>query len=455
MKDYKKISQDIINVVGEDNILNSFYCTTRLRLNLKDNDKLDVEKLKAVDGVVDVRMQQGQCQVIIGPDVDKLFDEFQKLCPNKTELSIEDRAEIEKENNKSESAFSKVTAFIAGIFIPVVPCLAGAGIIQAVLSICTYFGWMDSAGETYIILNVLQNAVFYFLPFLVAVGAAKQFKTNVYYAVVMAGIMLHPTITAAAGETYHLFGFIPVILADTSSTVIPIVLSVALLSVVDKWVNKVCPSSLRMMLASGVTFLVCGILSLVLFAPIGTVLGNWIGAGINWAMNVSSVLGGALLGGLHLVLVVTGTHFIEVPLIVQEMTSGAGTQIMPITAMGNTALFGSLLALIVKTKSAKKKADYTALEVPTMMGITEPVLYGVALVQRKPLVWSMVGGAVAGIIVAISGFKLTVLGVPGIFSGLLALFIMDQGFWFFVATIVAIAIGFIGTYLTYNPEEDK
>lgn len=452
MKDYKQIATDIANVVGKDNVINSFFCTTRLRLNLKNKESLDVEALKKVNGVVDVRLQQGQVQVIVGPDVNKVHEEFIKICPNKEDLSIEDRAEIEKENNKNEGAFSKITAFIAGIFIPVVPCLAGAGIIQAILSLGTLFGWLDAASDTYLILNVIQNSVFYFLPFLVAVGAAKQFKTNVYYAVVMAGIMLHPTITASVGTTFKLFGAIPVIAADTSSTVIPIVLSVALLSYVERAMNKVIPGALRMMLVSGLTFLICGIISLVLFAPIGTVLGNWIGSAINWALGTSSVLGGALLGGLHLLLVITGTHFIEVPLIVQEMASGAGTVIMPITSMGNTALVGALAALIIKSKSSTKKGDYTSLLIPTVMGITEPVLYGVAVVLRKPLLWSCIGGAIAGAITAMSGFHLTILGAPGIFAGFVALGI-DKGVWMLISEIVAIAIGFVGTWFTCKVED--
>lgn len=451
MKDYKKIAKQVLELVGgKDNVIKSYFCTTRLRVECKDRSSIDLAKFSEIEGVVSAKDQQGQIQVIIGPDVDKAHAEFVKICPN----SESDTDSIEAaEPIKKDSLFTRVTSFIAGIFIPIVPCLAGAGIIQAVLSLLSYFGWIDAASETYIVLNLMQNAVFYFLPFLVAIGAAKQFKSNPYHAVVMAGIMMHPTILSAieAGtESYHIFG-LPILLSDISSTVIPIILSVALLSIVEKWVAKIVPSALRMMLVSGITFIVVGIISLVVFAPIGTYLGNALSVFINWAMGVSSVLGGILLGGLHLPMVITGTHFVEVPLIVQEMAEGAGSVIMPVTAMGNTALVGALIALIIKTKSAKKRGDYSAIMVPTVMGITEPVLYGVAVVLKTPLVWSIIGGAVAGAIVSISGFHLTILGVPGIFAGLVCLG-MEKGIWLFIGEIVAIAIGFIGTYLFYKPK---
>ncbi len=460
MKDYKAISQQIIEKSGgSDNIINSFYCMTRLRLNLKDRSKADLEAIKLIEGVMGVKNQQGQIQVIIGPDVNKLHEEFIKISPNTEETSVKEQAETDKAANNEtvkDSLFTRVTAYIAGIFIPIVPCLAGAGIISAVLSALSYFGVITGESETYIVLNLIQNAVFYFLPFLIAISAAEKFKTNKFFAAVMAGVLLSPTIMNAIGEgieTYHVFG-IPLVLSDCSSTVIPIILSVALLKVVEKFFTKIIPSALRIMLVPGLAFLVTGIASLAVFAPIGVIIGQGLSYGIDWAMGVSSILGGTLLGVLHLPMVVTGTHFIEIPLIVQEFATGGGTAIMPITSMGNTALVGALAALIVKTKSVKKKGEYSSIMVPTVMGITEPSLYGVAVVLKVPFVAAMIGGGIGGAIVAISGFKLTIMGVPGIFAGLVNAG-TKKGIWFLIGEIVAIAAAFIVTYIVYKPQNKE
>lgn len=450
--DYSALAKEILaNVGGKENVLSSTHCMTRLRLTLRDRTIVDKNALCALDGISGVRDQQGQIQVIIGPQVNSVHEAFCKICPNQEEQSIEELAAINKESSNRDSAFTRITAFIAGIFIPIVPCLAGAGIIQALLSVLSFFGVMDSSSENYIVLNLIQNAVFYFLPFLVALGAAKQFKCNEFFALVMAGILLSPTIVNAmsAGTTeWHFFG-LPIILSDCSSTVVPIIFSVALFSYVYRFFEKIIPSALRMMLCSGLSFLVTGIVTLFIFAPFGTYLGNLLSIAINWAMGVSSVLGGALLGGLHLVLVITGTHFIEVPLIIQEMSSGAGTAIMPITAMGQTALVGALAAVILKTKNQKKRNDYSAVMVPLVLGISEPALYGVAVVLRIPLIASMIGGAVGGIIVAVSGFKLTILGVPGIFAPLLTM-TAPGGVAFLLAEIVCMIIAFIITWFCYK-----
>lgn len=459
MKDYKEISQQIIEKVGgTENIANSFYCMTRLRLILKDRSKADLEALKLVEGVMGAKNQQGQIQVIIGPDVNKLHEEFIKLSPT-TEGATEEQEETKEERSAEEnkdSLFTKVTSYIAGIFIPIVPCLAGAGIISAILSALSYLGIITAESETYIVLNLIQNAVFYFLPFLIAVSAAEKFNTNKFFAVVMAGVLLSPTIMAAINEgvtTYHVFG-IPLVLSDCSSTVIPIILSVALLKFVEKFFVKIIPSALRIMLVPGMSFFITGIVSLAVFAPIGVIVGQGLSYGINWAMGVSSIFGGTLLGVLHLPMVVTGTHFIEIPLIVQEFASEGGTAIMPITSMGNTALVGALAALILKTRSDKKKGDYSSIMVPTIMGITEPCLYGVAVVLKIPFVAAMIGGGIGGAIVAISGFKLTIMGVPGVFAGLVNAG-TERGIWFLIGEVAAIAAAFIVTYILYQPQKNE
>lgn len=198
--------------------------------------------------------------------------------------------------------------------------------------------------------------------------------------------------------------------------------------------------------------LICGIISLVVFAPLGTWIGNALNVFIKWALDLNGAIGGFLLGSLHLVMVLTGSHFIEIPLIMQEFSSSGGTAIMAITSMGNTALVGSLIALLIKTKNAKKRGEYTSMMVPTVMGITEPILYGISLRYKIVLISGMIGGGIAGAILGASGFLLKVMGIPGIFAPLGNL-TAPAGIWYLISTLVAITVAFAITFIFYKPDK--
>lgn len=455
MKNYTDISEDIVkNVGGIDNVINYYYCMTRFRLNIVDQTKVNLDLLKSVEGVMDAVVQAGQLQIIFGSDVNKLYSAFNELYPQKEDSTIDYSQKDTFSKTVKGSKFGQVTETIASLFIPVIPCLAGSGIIKSVLSILVSVGIMTTEMETYQVFYLMADVVIYFLPFIIAVSAARKFKANEFYAVVMAGILMSPTILELINggmTTYHILG-IPMLLTDCSSTVIPIILTVLLLSYVQKFVEKIVPSVLRLMLVPALCFIIVGSIALIIFAPFGTFLGSALSLLINTAMSISSVLAGALLGGLHLLMVITGTHYIEVPLIVQEFTSSGSTSIMSITSMGNMAISGSIMALILKAQSANKRGEYSSIFVPTILGITEPALYGYAITLKTPLIASMIGGAVGGAIVAASGFAQTVIGGLGLFSPIIFIG-TDKLSWFIIAEIAAVITAFLVTYFVYNPKK--
>lgn len=449
MRDYKKMSEEILNLVGgAGNIEKAYHCITRLRLNLKDYEAVDQGRIAEIEGVSGVREQQGQLQIIIGSDVDKLYIEFEKVVAdsfpdNQSTVSTSENKEVKK-----QSLFTRITSYAADIFIPIVPSLAGAGIIQAILSLGSYFGWLNTESGVYTVLNLIQNAVFYFLPFLVALGLAKKLKTNEFFALVMAGILLSPTITNAIAsgiESYSFLG-LPIYLSDSSSTVIPIILSVILMSYVEKFFKKIIHPNLRIFLSSGLTFIVTGVVTLVAFAPLGILVGNALLSLINFALSTNAALGGTVLGAGHLLMVITGTHFIEIPLIMQEIAGGNGTAIMAIAAGGSVALLGGIVALTLKSKSQKDKSTYAALIPITFVGITEPALFGVAVSNKRVLAASILGGGVCGLIIALSGFRLTAIGVPTPILSWFANIAIPNSIWYLIGQLVAFGIGFVIVY---------
>lgn len=446
MSNYTKMSEEILSSVGGvTNIEKSYHCITRLRLNLIDKTIVDKDHITAIDGVSGIREQQGQLQIIIGPTVGDLYEAFEKVVEN--ESGIKQQALVQEaaaEPEQKTGLFGKITAYAADIFIPIIPCLAGAGMIQAILSLCSYFKWIDTNSGFYIVLNLIQNAVFYFLPFLVALSLARKLKTNEFFALVMAAIILSPVITKALASGVKSYDFIhlPIYLANSSSTVIPIILSIFLMAYVEKFLNKVIHPSMRIFLVSGLTFIIVGVVTLAAFAPLGILIGNGLLQVIKFLLSTNAALGGTVLGAIHLLMVVTGTHFIEIPLITQEMASGQGTAIMAITSTGGVALLGCLCALRIKTKNPAKKAEYNALIPMTFVGVTEPALFGVAIANKIVLAASIIGGGVGGLIIALSRFKLTAIGVPTPILSWLANIAIPNSIWYLMGSIAAFVVGF-------------
>ena len=187
--DYKALAKTILNDIGgKENVISFTHCATRLRFNLKDDNKTDKKHLEATPGVMGVVNKGGQFQVIIGSDVPNVYRElniiggFEETSSDKTE----------KNDHDDRNVLVRILDTIAGIFTPIIPAITGAGILKAFMALLTAFGWIDTASQTYSILSVFSDAAFYFLPFLIAYSAARKLKCNPVMAMSIAGILLHP-----------------------------------------------------------------------------------------------------------------------------------------------------------------------------------------------------------------------------------------------------------------------
>ena len=264
--EFKKLAEEIVSKVGgASNITNATHCATRLRLNLADESKADTETLKRTEGVLGVASANGQYQVIIGPEVSQVYPLVQSLIETK---------ETTNEVKAKQSLFNHLIDTLTGIFTPILPALTASGMLKAVLAILVAFKLVNNTSMTYQVLNFMGDATFYFLPILLANSAAKKLGCNQFLAMMLGGILLHPNFvnlvaTAKADPTaaISIFG-LPISTASYSSTVVPILLGVWLMSVVEPLANKYSPKAIKFFTAPLITMFVVGIATLTVLGPL-------------------------------------------------------------------------------------------------------------------------------------------------------------------------------------------
>lgn len=409
----KEIAVQILDLVGGDTNVNSVTnCATRLRFSLKDDSKANLEALSKVERVITAQKSGGQTQVVIGTTVNEIFDEMSKL------IDV-DKLLVETEEEKDTNPILKFTALIASIFTPILPALIGSGMIKAVSTILKTFKIVEATSNFVVIMDMVGDAVFYFLPVLLAVSAAKRFKTNNYMAVLLAGIMLHPTwlglIAAAEGaKSYSVFG-LPFYFQKYSSTVIPIILAVFVLKYVYSFFEKVVPNVVKTIVVPLLTLFVMVPLVFVVIGPFGAYVGTYIADGIKVLFNFNSVIAGFLLGFFRPILVMFGMHYSIMPIQIQQVASSGSTELLASAFTANLAQAGAVLAVVLYVEKSERSAAATA-GLTAFFGITEPAIYGYNLKLKVPFFAACLASGVTASILALFNVVATSVTLPNILS---------------------------------------
>ena len=323
MTNQELASRIIANVGGEENISTLTHCATRLRFNLKDNSKANLDVLKGLDGVITAQIKSGQMQVVIGAKVNAIFEEVSK------QVHITDGGAEDKPAEKPKNKVSAVIETISGIFAPTLPVLIGCGMFKAIVSLISNL--QSLAGVTVLpadsgfiqVLTMLGDLIFYFFPFFLAVSAAHRFKVSEYMALALAAAYMYPTImngaaaAAETGVTTLSFLGLPILYVGYNSTVIPIMLSVWVLSLIYKRIDNLVPDFLKILLTSMIVLFIMVPLELIVLGPIGSYLGTYIAQFMDWFYNVGGFVAAALLGGTRSLLTMMGMHYALGPLQIQ------------------------------------------------------------------------------------------------------------------------------------------
>ncbi|MDT2661691.1 glucose PTS transporter subunit IIA [Enterococcus hulanensis] len=383
----------IIQKLGNKENINDFmHCATRLRFEVKNIDSVDFGALREIDGVIEAQLKNGQVQVIIGPGVYKVYDELQK------EIGV--LKKVEKHDKEKKSIVDKIVEFISGVFIPVTLSMGGSGVIKGLLPLAVNFGWITDTSDIYLVLNLIADAVFYYLPFMLAYSTAKKINTNRILALTLAGVLMYPTLINGAAEGASALSFIglKVPMISYSSTVIPIILSVILLKYVFAFFQKILPKNLELVLTSGLTLLVTATISLIMIAPLGTYAGNYISTFFEWLYAVAGPLAGIIYGLAFPLLVITGMGYAMLPLVFQNLQLlGYDYIMLPIMTISNMNQGIANFAVALKTKNKKIRATAIGTGVTASIGgITEPAMYSINLRFKKPFYATLIANAIAG-----------------------------------------------------------
>ena len=402
--DNKQLGSRIVELVGGEGNINSLvHCATRLRFKLRDTKKADKQALSEIADVLTVVEKGGQFQVVIGNKVGKVYTEIM----NHHHISAGEGGEDKNEQNKS-GAVSKVFEYISGTFSPLIPALAGAGMIKALLALLSTFHWIDTAGTTYSVLNAASSGVFYFLPLFVGITAAKKLGANLFVGGAIAASLLEPNFNAllsAEGSTS--FMHIPLIVVDYSSTVFPILIAMALYAPLERFLKKYTPDMIQLFFVPMVSLLIMVPLTALVFGPFSEYLSAGIGNSVTFLLDKSAILTGIIIASIWPVLVILGVHWGVVPIMISNFSRG-GDMIGPITAASTFAQMGIAFGIFLRYRKDKNLGSLSLASTLSglLAGVTEPIIYGIILKYKRLLPLLFISGAVGGAIIATFKIKL-------------------------------------------------
>ncbi len=448
-KDYAGTAREVLKLVGgEENITHLEHCSTRLRFSIADGGKVEKDKLKAVSGVMGVIASGNQCQVVIGNDVIEVYDELMKM----GKFTGGNAAPASGEKKEIGAA---ILDFMVGVFQPLVPAIAGAGILKAMLSLFTMMGIMSSGSAWYTVLYNAADAALYFLPVLVAVTMSTKLNCNRLVAVSSVGAMILPGMTAAIGEGLTLAGFTVQNIAYTYQ-VFPAILTVALLYYVEKWVTKISPKPIRVFFVPMICFIVVVPLALLVLGPLGYNVGQLLTTAILFLYDKLGWLAVGLLAAILPFMISMGMHKALVPYAVTSVAEmGEELLYMPASLAHNISEGGACFAVALKTKDTELRSAAVSAGISAIFGITEPALYGVTIQHKRALYGVVIGSFVGGITVGLAGLKAFVAMGPGL-AGMAMFVDVNNGMnivWGFVGFGVALAVSFIATFVLFKDAE--
>lgn len=415
MSDTSMVASIIENVGGKENIKNVTHCVTRLRFVVLDDAKVDLDALKNIDGVLDCIVSSGQYQVVIGPGVKDAYDEALAVLGDDFGGGAVPVDDVPKKG--AAGVFQRALDTLVACFVPTIPVFAGSGMLKVVAVLLSFAGILTTDSSTYQLLNMLGNAVFYFLPFFVAFNAAKKMEVDVALSMTLAAIIMSPTLLSL-GDTGTMTSFagLPVAILDYSAQALPSIFGVWLLKYVDRFAAKVSPKIVSMFLRPMISLFVVGIFMLCVIGPVTVTISNALFAAC-MAMQSWGPIAVAINAALFPLMVLTGTHNATTPLIVQLFAAQGYDPIFMVSGLAaNIAEAGAACAVALRTKNEKLKSTGFSATLQALLGITEPALYGVNLRMKRPFICMLAGAAIGGAVMGFVGLAAPAFVTPSVLT---------------------------------------
>ncbi|MEY8351848.1 beta-glucoside-specific PTS transporter subunit IIABC [Lachnospiraceae bacterium 54-53] len=436
---YNQIAKDIIsNVGGSGNVMGLTHCFTRLRFQLKDSKKANRETIEHMEGVISVVESGGQFQVVLGTKVTKVYDAILPM------LSLEENTDVPEEK---VSFWNRILIAVSAIFTPMVPAIAASGLLKGFLTIAritaSNHGMDITSNQTYVLIMAATDALFYFMPVILAYTSAKVFKANEFIAMALGGTMCYPAVVAlmTGEEAVSMFG-ISITKASYTSSVIPIIIGVFILAYVQKFLERIIPEVLKIILVPGISLLVMIPATFMVFGPIGIYIGNAINFIYTGLMNLSPAVCGAFIGGMWCVFVIFGAHRALLPIGINDVAQFGHQNLLAFAGAANFSQGGAALGVMLRTKSKDLKTVAASAAISAAVcGITEPAIYGCNLRLKRPMIYAILCGAAGGAIMGIGGVYGDSFANNGILTfATYAAFGMKP----FVCYLIGVAVSFFG-----------
>lgn len=410
-KNYSELAENIIRLTGgKENIAHALHCATRLRLNLADYSKADQAAIKALDGVLGVQKVGEQLQVIIGPDVDKVYDEVIKQTGLEAAAAVDETLDTVKEKKPLtfKGIIGAILDALSGSLGPVIPAIVACAFFKMLTSILgpDILNVLPPESNLAVLFNFVGDAAFYFFPVICGYTAARKFNVTPVLGILLGGIMLHPTYTAMAAEgvqNFTVFG-IPTMVLNYGSTVLPIILSVWVMSYVEKFFNRILPNAIRGVFAPAFTILVMLPVCLSILGPAGAFLGNYIVNGLLAFSNATGFLGLAIITAIYPLLVMTGMHMVLITaLFTVFATVGFDGAAAPALTISAFAIMGVGIGAALRLKNASQRAQAAEFAITAILaGTSEPTLYGICARYKRPFIGLIGGGFLGGLYAGIT-----------------------------------------------------
>ncbi|PXZ02553.1 beta-glucoside-specific PTS transporter subunit IIABC [Gilliamella apicola] len=437
--DYQKIAKAILdNIGGKENIIHLEHCSTRLRFNLKDENLLNISALEKIDGVMGVRIN-AQCQIIIGNDVIEVYNELTKIVGN---ISKDNISNEPKKKKKFTAIFLD---FLISIFQPLIPAIAGGGVLKSFIVLFATLGLIDDQGSTYNILQLIGSAPLYFLPILVAITTANKLKVNSLVAASAVSVLILPDMVAMLKSGTTLFS-LSLENINYAAQIFPAILTTLFYSVIERFFTKYSFKVIRIFFVPMMSLLLTVPVSLLLLAPLGYNMGTILSSIIIFFYIHFSWIATGLLAAILPFMVVTGMHKAMVPYAIEAVgKTGCEMLYQPASLAHNIAESGACFGVSIKTKNSKLKSTALSAGISALFGITEPALYGVTIVNKKVLYSVMCAAAMGGAFAGLTLLKSFVLVGAGLAS--MTMFIDKDNAMNIVWAFVTLGISFFVAFI--------
>lgn len=441
----EKEAKELLALVGgKENVNQLVHCATRLRFELKDDSLAKKEEIESKPYVLSVINSGGQYQIVIGPKVTDYFAAVMKL------LNLED-------NKKSESAPGKMSLLkiISGAFSPLIPLLAGSGMIKALLMVLVEFGILSDTSSTYAILSAAGNAVFYFMPIFLGITLSKQFGGNMYVGGAIGAALLEPSFTGLIGQEGVNFLGLSVVPVSYATTVFPIFIISFVYAFLDKQLKKIIKQELQMFLVPMICLLVLVPMAILVFGPFGTTIGNLVSGFISMLFDFSNLLAGLVLGATYPFLTILGLHWGFTPITLENLNQFGGDVLEGAAVCCVYAEIGIAIGAYLKGRKGSKIREIAGPTILTgfLAGVTEPILYGIVMRYKRLMAIVAIAGGVGGAINGLFHVTMNAYVFHNLFS--VAMMTYSPFIPFLLGCAASLAVGLLLTYFWGVSDDDQ